>query len=125
MLAVRHQVADFGAAFVVTLMLVGCAATEREQVESAANERWGPPSAMCKHRVGNRYGFLLVGARIRLGPLFTNDFRSLKKHGCFHASRGIDVSMTAAVMRAHAGALPGGLVCRSAAVVCASAPQYA
>jgi hypothetical protein len=86
-----------GAGLVLTLLLVGCGATERKKVEHAAKERWQARSATCIHRAGNLYGCVLVGARIPVNLQFTDDFLSARQHRCFRASRRIvDVSRTAA-----------------------------
>jgi hypothetical protein len=95
-MAIRaDRVCDVGAALVVSLLLVGCGATERQKVEHAAKARWQSRSATCMHRAENLYGCVLVGARIPLKLQFTNDFLSPKQHRCFRASRRIvDVSTT-------------------------------
>jgi hypothetical protein len=86
-----------GAGLVLTLLLVGCGATQREKVEHAAKERWQARSATCMHRAGNLYGCVLVGARIPVKLQFTDDFLSPVQHRCFRTGRRIvDVSTTAA-----------------------------
>jgi hypothetical protein len=79
----------------LTLLLVGCGATEREKVERAAAKRWNAHSVTCRHRSEKLYGCVLLGAHIPLRLQFTDDYLSPKQHRCFRAGKTIvDVSMT-------------------------------